>query len=349
MTGGAGFIGSAVVRYLIQTLDAEVICVDSLSYSSNKESLRSVFKNNLFNFEKEDISSRLGIERVLNTHCPDKILHLAAETHVDRSIDNPDAFIQTNILGTFNLLNVCLEYWKSLNASKKANFKFHHVSTDEVFGELERKQKPFNELSSYNPSSPYSASKASSDHLVKAWYKTYQLPILMSNCSNNYGPYQFPEKLIPLTILKALEGSDIPIYGSGDQIRDWIYVEDHVEALVKILNNAEVGETYNIGGNCERTNLDVVKTICNALEKLQPKHSQGISKYSDLISFVEDRPGHDYRYAIDNKKIERDFKWRPKESLETGVLKTVSWYLESKDWLSKVQKRYEGERLGLKE
>ena len=348
VTGGAGFIGSAVVRYLIERLDAQVICVDSLSYSSNTDSLKSVFKNNLFSFEKEDISNSSAIAKILKTYSPDKVLHLAAETHVDRSIDNPNAFIQTNIIGTFNLLNISLEYWKGLSPSKKSNFKFHHVSTDEVFGELNKKQKPFDESSPFNPSSPYSASKASSDHLVKAWHKTYKLPILLTNCSNNYGPYQFPEKLMPLTILKALEGTDIPIYGSGEQIRDWIYVEDHVEALVEILNNGEAGETYTVGGNCERTNLDVVKAICNTLEKLQPKHPKRIFKYSDLISFVEDRPGHDYRYAIDNGKIERDFKWKPKESLETGVYKTVSWYLNNKDWLSKVQKQYEGERLGLR-
>ena len=348
VTGGAGFIGSAAVRHLVENLGHQVLCVDKLNYAANLESLQSVFHNTLFNFEQEDICNVSNILNIFQTFQPDKVLHLAAETHVDRSIDNPGEFIQSNIMGTYVLLQTSLDYWRKLDSKRRSKFRFHHVSTDEVFGDLEINDDPFNELTPYDPSSPYSASKASSDHLVRSWHRTYKLPIVLSNCSNNYGPFQFPEKLIPLIILKAIEGIPLPIYGKGDQIRDWLFVDDHVKALVEILENGEIGESYNVGGNCEKSNLEVVTTICRILDKLVPQYPKGITKYEELISFVEDRPGHDKRYAIDTSKINQDLGWAPQETFETGIEKTISWYLNNKTWSTNVfDNQYQGDRLGL--
>jgi len=348
VTGGAGFIGSAVVRHLIEDLDQHVVCIDKLTYASNLESLQSVFHNPLFNFKQEDIGNFANILKIFKKFQPDKVLHLAAETHVDRSIDNPGVFIQSNIIGTYVLLQASLDYWRQLDFKRRSIFRFHHVSTDEVFGELEINDDPFNELTPYDPSSPYSASKASSDHLVRSWYRTYNLPIVLSNCSNNYGPFQFPEKLIPLIILKAIEGKPLPIYGNGDQIRDWLFIDDHVRALIEILKNGVIGESYNVGGNCEKSNLEVVTVICKILDELVPKHPRGVTKYNELISFVENRPGHDRRYAMDTSKINRDLDWEPKETFETGIQKTISWYLENKTWLTNnIDNQYQGDRLGL--
>ena len=348
VTGGAGFIGSAVVRHLIEALDYQVICVDKLTYASSLESLYSVTENLKFKFEREDICKISNLLKIFKKYQPDKVLNLAAETHVDRSIDSPGEFIQSNILGTYSLLQASVEYWKSCNTRQKKSFRFHQVSTDEVFGDLNLTDDPSNEFTPYNPSSPYSASKASADHLVRSWHKTFGLPVVISNCSNNYGPFQFPEKLVPLVILKAIEGKSIPVYGGGVQIRDWLYVQDHVNALVEILNYGELGESYNIGGSCEKTNIEVVKTICDTLETLKPNHPQGVSKYTELISFVEDRPSHDLRYAMDNSKVKKELGWEPLETFETGINKTVSWYLENSDWVSSIStNRYKGERLGV--
>lgn len=348
VTGGAGFIGSAVIRHLV-SLDYEIVCVDKMTYASSLDSINSVLDNPLFYMENKDICDVKAMSTIFKNHKPDKVLHLAAETHVDRSIDSPDAFVQSNIIGTYTLIQTALDYWNELNNKRKSLFRFHHVSTDEVFGDLEIKDPPFCEDTPYDPSSPYSASKASSDHIVMSWHRTYKLPILLSNCSNNYGPFQFPEKLIPMTIIKAIQGQNIPVYGQGDQIRDWLYVDDHITALVKILNEGVVGESYNVGGNCEKTNIEVVSTICNILDNLIPKRPNGISSFADLISFVEDRPGHDKRYAINANKIKQKLNWEPSETLETGMHKTITWYLENQEWLDNIiNTKYQGNRLGLK-
>jgi len=351
VSGGAGFIGTAVIRHLIHDLDHQVVNVDKLTYAGNLESLESVSHSPLYTFEQIDICDSESIKRLFDQQQPDKIMHLAAESHVDRSIDGPAEFIQTNIIGTYVMLDVAKQYYSKLPEEKKQNFRFHHISTDEVYGDLHGTTDLFTEETPYAPSSPYSASKASSDHLVRAWHRTYNFPIIITNCSNNYGPYQFPEKLIPLTILNAISGKPLPIYGKGDQIRDWLHVEDHARALVKVLQEGKIGETYNIGGNNEKTNLEVVETICKILEELLPiKNSTlNIQNYKNLITFVADRPGHDIRYAIDATKISNKLNWQPQETFETGIKKTVQWYLNNKTWWQRVQDgSYQGERLGLK-
>lgn len=343
VTGGAGFIGSAVVRQLIDSNNVNVVVIDKLTYAGNLQSLASVQNSQRYTFEKVDICDSAELTRCFNQYKPQKIMHLAAESHVDRSIDGPGEFIQTNIIGTYCLLEASRTYFESLNEEQKAQFRFHHISTDEVYGDLEGTTDLFTEETPYSPSSPYSASKASSDHLVRSWQRTFGLPVVITNCSNNYGPYHFPEKLIPLVILNALEGKPLPIYGNGQQIRDWLYVEDHATALIKVANEGKVGETYNIGGHNEKTNLDVVKTICAILDELVPvkdnKHIEHIktSNYEDLITFVKDRPGHDVRYAIDASKIERELDWTPEETFESGIKKTVQWYLTNSDWVTNVQ------------
>ncbi len=346
VTGGAGFIGSAVIRHLIQHSSHTVINIDKLTYAGNLESLREVDRSPRYNFEQVDICNPLGLQRVFEEHQPDILMHLAAESHVDRSIDGPAAFIQTNIIGTYTLLEVARNYWKNL--PEGTSFRFHHISTDEVYGDLGDSPGLFTEDTPYAPSSPYSASKASADHLVRAWHRTYGLPVVLTNCSNNYGPYQFPEKLIPLAILNALEGKPLPIYGRGDQVRDWLYVEDHARALSLVAAEGVVGETYNIGGQNELQNIEVVQGICDLLEDLVPEKPEGIKNYQDLITFVQDRPGHDRRYAIDASKIEADPGWVPEESFETGLRKTVEWYLENQTWCERVQRgSYRRERLGV--
>ncbi|UXI00548.1 dTDP-glucose 4,6-dehydratase [Photobacterium sp. TY1-4] len=347
VTGGAGFIGSAVVRHIIHQTQDSVVNVDKLTYAGNLESLLSVQDSARYAFEQADICDREAMARIFEVHQPDLVMHLAAESHVDRSIDGPAAFIETNIVGTYTLLEVARSYWNQLEDSRKAAFRFHHISTDEVYGDLEGTDDLFTEETSYEPSSPYSASKASSDHLVRAWLRTYGLPTIVTNCSNNYGPYHFPEKLIPLMILNALEGKALPVYGDGMQIRDWLYVEDHASALYKVVTEGEVGETYNIGGHNEKANIDVVKTICTLLEELVPAKPEGVAQYQDLITYVTDRPGHDVRYAIDASKIERELGWKPAETFESGIRKTVEWYLSNKDWWSRVlDGSYSRERLG---
>ena len=363
VTGGAGFIGSAVIRHLINDTHHRVINVDKLTYAGNIESLSSVSDNSRYHFEQVDICNANEIARVFHFHQPDIIMHLAAESHVDRSIDGPGEFIQTNIVGTYNLLEQARRYWAQLAADKKAFFRFHHISTDEVYGDLPhpddyqivgRNSVPrpgnlgwasvqqetlplFKETTPYAPSSPYSASKASADHLVRAWNRTYNLPTLVTNCSNNYGPFQFPEKLIPLVILNALQGKPLPVYGKGHQIRDWLFVEDHARALVLVATTGEVAETYNIGGHNEIRNIDVVETICELLEELSPHKPEGIKYYKDLITFVRDRAGHDVRYAIDASKIQKELNWTPVETFESGIRKTVQWYLDNQDWCMHVQ------------
>lgn len=332
VTGGAGFIGSAVVRYLINDSEYQVVNVDKLTYAGNLESLKSVENNQRYSFEQVDICNAAEIKRVFMHYQPDIIMHLAAESHVDRSIDGPGDFIQTNIVGTYTLLEESRAYWNTLKEEKKATFRFHHISTDEVYGDLEGVDDLFTETTSYAPSSPYSASKASSDHLVRAWQRTFGLPTVITNCSNNYGPFHFPEKLIPLVILNALQGKPLPIYGKGNQIRDWLFVEDHARALVLVATKGEVAETYNIGGHNEKQNIDVVKTICNLLEELRPNKPENVEKYQDLIEFVTDRAGHDVRYAIDASKIEKELNWTPIETFETGLRKTVRWYLANQEW-----------------
>ncbi|RKF13334.1 dTDP-glucose 4,6-dehydratase [Alginatibacterium sediminis] len=347
LTGGAGFIGSAVVRHIIQNTQDSVVNLDSLTYAGNLESIAEVFDSPNYSFEQVDICDKNELKRVFDLHKPDCVMHLAAESHVDRSIDGPAAFIETNIVGTYCLLEAARSYWSRLPASKKDAFRFHHISTDEVYGDLEGVDDLFTETTSYAPSSPYSASKASSDHLVRAWQRTYGMPTLVTNCSNNYGPYHFPEKLIPLMILNALEGKALPVYGDGQQIRDWLYVEDHARALYTVLNKGEVGQTYNIGGHNEKANIDVVKTICSLLEELVPNKPEGIAAYSDLITYVTDRPGHDVRYAIDASKIEKELGWTPEETFESGIRKTVVWYLDNQPWWSRVlDGSYARERLG---
>lgn len=337
VTGGAGFIGSALVRFLINESDHYVINVDKLTYAGNLESLSSIANSKRYIFEKVDICDKKELTRVFTTHHPDVIIHLAAESHVDRSITGSAAFIETNIIGTYTLLEVSRTYWSNLAESSKHTFRFHHVSTDEVYGDLAGEANLFTENTPYAPSSPYSASKASSDHLVRAWGRTYGLPILVTNCSNNYGPYHFPEKLIPLMILNALEGKPLPIYGEGLQIRDWLYVEDHARALYKVLTQGRVGETYNIGGHNQKRNIDVVNALCDLLEELAPNHPVGVKQYRDLITFVKDRPGHDVRYAIDASKIVQELGWCPEETFESGLRKTVAWYLANKEWVEHVK------------
>ncbi|RYG12214.1 MAG: dTDP-glucose 4,6-dehydratase [Chitinophagaceae bacterium] len=324
VTGGSGFIGSAVIRYIIKSTTHQVINVDKLTYASNLKSLIVVQNNNNYSFECADICNKQELETIFLKHKPDVVMHLAAETHVDRSIDGPAGFIKTNIIGTYNLLECALAYWRILDFEKKVKFRFHHVSTDEVYGDLGNTLNFFTEDSAYSPSSPYSASKASSDHLVRAWGRTYGLPILITNCSNNYGPYQFPEKLIPLMILSALQEKALPIYGDGHQIRDWLYVDDHARALYKVISSGVVGETYNIGGNSERRNIDVVYKICDLLDQLRPRAKR--QTYRELISFVPDRPGHDFRYAINSEKIQANLNWVPEESFDSGIDKTVRFF-----------------------
>lgn len=348
VTGGAGFIGSAVVRHLINDTAHSVVNVDKLTYAGNLESVAPVAGSDRYRFEQVDICNRAELQRVFNTHQPDAVMHLAAESHVDRSIDGAGEFIQTNIVGTFELLEASRAYWLQLAPERKQNFRFHHISTDEVFGDLHGSDDLFTETTAYAPSSPYAASKASSDHLVRAWHRTYGLPVLITNCSNNYGPYHFPEKLIPLMILNALEGKPLPVYGNGQQIRDWLYVEDHARALVTVLTKGQIGETYNIGGHNEKKNLEVVQTICALMEELHPEKPKGLNQYSDLITFVKDRPGHDLRYAIDASKIQRELGWSPAETFETGLRKTVQWYLENRQWWQRVlDGSYNRERLGM--
>jgi len=332
VTGGAGFIGSALIRHIITHTTHSVVNIDKLTYSGNLQSLELVQDDDNYTFEEIDICNENELIRIFQSSQPDIVIHLAAESHVDRSIDGPSDFIKTNIVGTYNLLEQSKDYWQSLNDDKKENFRFLHVSTDEVYGDLEEKSGLFKEDTPYDPSSPYSASKASSDHLVRAWYRTYGLPVLITNCSNNFGPYQFPEKLIPTIILNAIEGSPIPVYGDGKQIRDWLYVNDHILALMNVALNANVGETYNIGGNNEIQNIDVVIKVCNILDELIPNKNSNINSYSDLITYVQDRPGHDKRYAIDASKIIDDLGWIPKENFNTGILKTVNWYLNNQIW-----------------
>lgn len=348
VTGGAGFIGSAVVRHLMSTTEHIVINVDKLTYAGNLESLTEVGGSPRYHFEQVDICDAVEIQRVFERYQPNVVMHLAAESHVDRSIDGPVDFIQTNIVGTFTLLEEARKYWNKLAEDERKNFRFHHISTDEVYGDLDGVNELFTEQTPYDPSSPYSASKASSDHLVRAWHRTYGLPVVVTNCSNNYGPYHFPEKLIPLMILNALEGKPLPVYGNGQQIRDWLYVEDHARALVYVAIQGGIGETYNIGGHNEKTNLEVVHMICSLLEDMVPNKKQGIERYCDLISFVEDRPGHDLRYAIDASKIDRTLNWKPEETFESGMKKTVAWYLEHESWWRNVQNgSYQSGRLGV--
>ncbi len=380
ITGGAGFIGSAVIRHIIQHTQDSVVNIDKLTYAGNLESLSAVSASARYRFEQVDICDRAALDQVFSEHQPDAVMHLAAESHVDRSIDGPAEFIQTNIVGTYQLLEAARAYWNSLDNQRKQAFRFHHISTDEVYGDLPRPNDEnsvdrasarhvglkadlqeqqglplFTEATAYAPSSPYSASKASSDHLVRAWQRTYGLPILVTNCSNNYGPYHFPEKLIPLVILNALEGKPLPIYGAGDQIRDWLYVEDHACALYTVICQGQVGETYNIGGHNEKQNIEVVRTICSLLDELAPAATRQLTapngtplvNYSDLLTHVADRPGHDRRYAIDASKIQRELNWLPAETFETGLRKTVQWYLDNQAWCQRVQDgSYQRERLG---
>lgn len=344
VTGGAGFIGSAVIRQYIQDTEHEIINLDALTYAGNLESLAEVSEHSRYQFEQVNINNIDEVRRVFEQHRPDAIMHLAAESHVDRSIDGPADFIQTNIVGTYNLLDVAKKYWDGLTGNKKDSFRFHHVSTDEVYGDL-GETGLFTEETAYEPSSPYSASKASSDHLVRAWHRTYGFPVVITNCSNNYGPYQFPEKLIPLVTLNALEGKPLPIYGKGDQIRDWLYVDDHAKALRLVLETGKVGETYNIGGHNEKTNMQVVKTICAILDEQVPNSNH--KPHEQLITFVKDRPGHDVRYAIDAGKIAKDLGWLPEETFESGIEKTIKWYLDNSEWCKHVQDgSYMRERLG---
>ncbi|UZE24110.1 dTDP-glucose 4,6-dehydratase [Pseudomonas sp. B21-056] len=347
ITGGAGFIGSALVRHLILDTEHQILNLDKLTYAGNLESLSSVDHSSRYEFVQADIVDQPTVSAVLVRFKPDAIMHLAAESHVDRSIDGPADFIQTNIVGTYSLLEATRAYWQSLPEARKHAFRFHHISTDEVYGDLHGVDDLFTETTPYAPSSPYSASKAASDHLVRAWQRTYGLPVLLTNCSNNYGPFHFPEKLIPLVILNALAGKPLPVYGDGQQVRDWLYVEDHARALLKVVTEGVVGETYNIGGHNEQKNIDVVRNICALLEELAPNKPEGIGRYVDLITFVRDRPGHDLRYAIDAGKIERELGWTPRETFDTGLRKTVQWYLENLQWCRRVQDgSYQGERLG---
>ena len=346
VTGGAGFIGSALVRHLIEQTQHQVLNVDALTYAGNIASLAPIADSNRYSFARADICDAGEMARLIGQFCPDVVTHLAAESHVDRSIDGPADFIQTNLVGTFTLLSAVLDYWRGLDGENQKAFRFHHISTDEVFGAL-GDEGYFTEDTAYDPRSPYSASKAGSDHLVRAWHHTYGLPVLVTNCSNNYGPYHFPEKLIPLVILKCLHGELLPVYGTGQNVRDWLYVDDHVRALTAVFERGEPGESYMIGGHSERTNLAVVKTICETLDQIRPR-ADGKS-YSEQITFVADRPGHDFRYAIDAAKLQRTLGWAPQESFETGIAKTIRWYLDSEHWWGPILSgAYQGERLGLK-
>lgn len=345
LTGGAGFIGSALVRYLINATDVEVVNIDKLTYAGSLHSLGGADASERHHFHREDIVDAAKMRELVAQYQPDYIMHLAAESHVDRSIDGPGEFIQTNIVGTYTLLEVAREYYEGLSAEKRANFRFHHISTDEVYGSL-GETGLFTETTRYKPNSPYSASKASSDHLVRAWNKTYKLPVVISNCSNNYGPFQFPEKLIPLVIQKAIHGEPLPIYGKGDNIRDWLFVDDHVKALWKIVTAGQDGQVYNVGGHNEKTNIEVVETICSILDDIKPR-ADGVA-YREQITFVADRPGHDRRYAIDAAKIGDQLGWNPEETFETGIRKTIEWYLDNDAWIGKVSKQYDGSRLGAK-
>jgi dTDP-glucose 4,6-dehydratase len=343
VTGGAGFIGSALVRHLIRETDATVVTVDKLTYAGTLASLDPVADSDRHHFERIDVAEADAVNDLFDEYDPDAVMHLAAESHVDRSIDGPAAFIETNILGTYTLLEAAREHWRQLEGDRKDAFRFLHVSTDEVYGEL-GDEGYFREDTPYDPSSPYSASKASSDHLVRAWYHTYDLPVLVTNCSNNYGPYQYPEKLIPVVILKATAGDPIPVYGTGENVRDWLYVDDHVRALHTVLEIGTLGETYNVGGRCEKQNIEVVHAICDVLDDLRPRDA---GSYRDLITFVDDRPGHDWRYAIDCSKIEDDLGWTPQETFASGIRKTVQWYLENRAWCDlALQDSYDMERLG---
>lgn len=346
VTGGCGFIGSAVVRHLIHHTKHSVVNVDVLTYSASPETVAEVEKNDRYNFRQVNITDAAALKKIFEEFKPDAVMHLAAESHVDRSIDGPGIFVETNVVGTYTLLNVAYEYWKVLTEDKKQQFRFHHISTDEVFGHLELNDPPFTETTPYDPRSPYSASKAASDHLVRAWFHTYGLPTFVTNTTNNYGIWHFPEKLVPLIIINALEGKDLPVYGKGDNIRDWLFVEDHAEALVKAVEIGEPGETYAIGARQPRTNLDVVKAICAILDELRPD-SKG--KYERLIKFVGDRPGHDFRYEIDPSHAEKSLDWKAKNNFETGIRKTVQWYLDNQSWWQAIRdKRYSGQRLGTK-
>jgi len=345
VTGGAGFIGSAVIRHLLAATDHHVVNVDKLTYAADLRSLGTPEASGRYSFEQIDICDAPAIRAAFERHAPDAIMHLAAESHVDRSIDGPGEFVRTNILGTYVLLDAALAYWRGLEPERASAFRFHHISTDEVFGELDATGL-FTEETPYDPSSPYSASKASSDHLVRAWHRTYKLPTVVSNCSNNYGPYQFPEKLIPLTILNCLAGKPLPVYGTGTNVRDWLFVEDHATALVRVLTEGKVGESYNIGGNSERTNIAVVETICRTMDRLHPR--AGGAPHAELITFVRDRPGHDFRYAIDASKIKRELGFEPSVDFDTGLERTVAWYLANEVWWRPlVERQYGGERLGL--
>lgn len=356
VTGGAGFIGSAVVRHIIKNTQDSVVNVDKLTYAGNLESLAEIENDARYSFERADICDSETMTRIFAEHQPDAVMHLAAESHVDRSITGPAAFIETNIIGTYVLLETARKYWAQLEEARKSEFRFHHISTDEVYGDLPHPEDVpagsvlpmFTEKTPYSPSSPYSSSKASSDHLVRAWRRTYGLPTLVTNCSNNYGPYHFPEKLVPLIILSALAGKPLPVYGNGEQIRDWLYVEDHARALYKVVTEGAVGETYNIGGHNERKNIEVVKTICTILDEVLSEKPAGIQHYSDLITYVPDRPGHDLRYAIDASKIKAELGWVPLETFESGIRKTVHWYLNNQQWWQRVMDgSYACERLGL--
>jgi dTDP-glucose 4,6-dehydratase len=355
ITGGAGFIGSALVRNILQNSNDSVVNLDALTYAGNLESIPADLMSDRYAFEQVDICNFADVASVFAQHKPDAVMHLAAESHVDRSIDGPAAFMQTNIMGTFNLLEAARSYWSKLPNNKKSAFRFHHISTDEVYGDLEGTNDLFTEETSYEPSSPYSASKASSDHLVRAWHRTYGLPVIVTNCSNNYGPYHFPEKLVPHVILNALAGKPLPVYGDGSQIRDWLYVEDHARALYKVVSEGKIGETYNIGGHNEKKNIEVVETLCAILDELKPiannpdfsAPSSPMTHYNELITFVKDRPGHDVRYAIDASKIERELAWIPAESFETGIRKTVEWYLNNENWWQRVLSgEYQLKRIG---
>ncbi|MFD2632101.1 dTDP-glucose 4,6-dehydratase [Idiomarina piscisalsi] len=357
ITGGAGFIGSAVIRFILKNTDNKVVNIDKLTYAGNVDNLKGFTESERYQFKQIDLCDPNALKNVFKDYQPNVVMHLAAESHVDRSIDGPAEFIHTNILGTYNLLEAAREYWSNLPLNEKATFKFHHISTDEVYGDLPHPEDEadasgslFTETTAYAPSSPYSASKASSDHLVRAWFRTYGLPTVITNCSNNYGPFHFPEKLIPLMILNALEGKELPIYGKGDQIRDWLYVEDHAKALYTVATKGEIGETYNIGGHNEKRNIDVVETVCNVLQELAPPATRKlcISHYKELMTHVADRPGHDRRYAIDATKIKQELGWMPAETFESGIRKTVQWYLDNQEWCRRVQDgSYQRERLGV--
>jgi dTDP-glucose 4,6-dehydratase len=336
ITGGAGFIGSTLIKHIISNSDDRILNIDSLTYAGNLKSLASVKESDRYIFSKTDICAKKELNELFRSFRPDAVMHLAAESHVDRSIHGPKKFLETNIMGTYNLLEASREYLQTLSGNQKKKFRFHHISTDEVYGDLHSSEDYFTESTSYKPSSPYSASKASSDHLVRAWGRTFGVPILITNCSNNYGPYHYPEKLIPLVIINAIAGKNLPVYGSGQQIRDWLFVEDHVKALYVVLKKGKLNETYNIGGNNEITNLEVVNKICDCLEELAPKKPSGVKFYKELITFVKDRPGHDQRYAIDASKISNELGWLPEENFDSGLKKTVSWYLNNRSWWGEV-------------